>query len=53
LETIFCRSSTLYLTRFKTYKIARLPQTKTKEGRGQKSLDRKILLNETTIFIAV
>ncbi len=32
---IFCRSfNTLYLTRFKTYKTARQPETKTKEGRG-------------------
>ncbi len=37
LETIFCRSlsfNTLFLTRFRTYKIALPPQTKTSEGRG-------------------
>ncbi len=28
LESIFCRSLTIYLTTFKTYKIARTPQTK-------------------------
>ncbi len=31
LETIFC---TLYLTRCRTYKIDRPPQTKTQEARG-------------------
>jgi hypothetical protein len=34
LETIFCRSfTTLFLTSFRTYKIATPPQTK-KEGKG-------------------
>ncbi len=28
METIFCRSLTLYLTRFRTYRIARPPQYK-------------------------
>ncbi len=34
LDTVFCRSliNSLYLTRFRTYKIARQPQTKPRRG---------------------
>ncbi len=49
LETIFCRSFTLYLTRFIIYKIARPPQTKTQEGRGP--LTDKHLRKVQVIFL--
>ncbi len=34
--------NTLYLTRFRTYKIARPPQTKTQEGRGLQTYCKRL-----------
>ncbi len=44
----------LFLTRFKTYKIARPPQTKTKEGSGpltDKHLPQKLIFLDDDILI--